>query len=63
VDTPGLRFARAARGAPIPDDLPGPEDFVEAAIILATATPATFTGQAITDTEAIARFGRGGVIR
>jgi citronellol/citronellal dehydrogenase len=63
VDTPGLRFARIARGAPIPDNLPGPEDFVEAAIILATATPNTFTGQAITDTDAIARFGRGGVIR
>ena len=62
VDTPGLRFARVARGSAIPDDLPGPEDFVEASVILATATPQTFTGQAINDIDTLARFGRGGVV-
>ncbi len=63
VDTPGLRFARAARGDTAPPDLPGPEDFVEAAIILATATPSTCTGQAIADHEVIARFGPGALLR
>lgn len=59
VDTPGLRFARAARGDAAPSDLPGPEDFVEAAVILARSTPSTFTGNAINDEDVIARFGRG----
>jgi len=59
VDTPGLRFARTARGDIAPPDLPGPEDFVEAAIMLATSTPSTFTGHAINDEDVIARFGRG----
>jgi|SRR5579875_572728 len=63
VDTPGLRFARAARGDTVPADLPGPEDFAEASVILATARPETFTGEAITDVAAIARWGRGGVVR
>lgn len=62
VDTPGLRFARVARGSAIPDDLPGPADFVEASIILATATPQTLTGQAMTDADILTRFGRSGVI-
>lgn len=62
VDTPGLRFARAARGAVIPEDLPTPDDFVEACVILSTATARTFTGHAINDEDAIARFGRGGSI-
>ena len=57
--TPGMRFSRIARGDEIPPDLPSPADFVEAAIILATATPATFTGEAINDEDAIKRFGRG----
>lgn len=59
VDTPGLRFARAARGDTAPSNLPGSEDFVEAAIILARSTPGTFTGNAINDEDVIARFGRG----
>lgn len=63
VDTPGLRFARTARGATIPDDLPTADDFVEACAILSTATAATFTGQVINDEDTIARFGRGASIR
>lgn len=62
VDTPGLRFSRAARGTSIPADLPGPEDFVEACVILSTATAQTFTGHVLSDEEAIATFGRGGSI-
>jgi citronellol/citronellal dehydrogenase len=62
VDTPGLRFARAARGETAPPDLPGPADFAEASIILATARPETFTGEAISDEATIARWGRGGTI-
>ena len=59
VDTPGLRFARAARGDTAPPGLPGPEEFVEAAIILATSTPGAFTGNAINDEDVLARFGHG----
>ncbi len=62
VDTPGLRFARKARGASIPADLPTPEAFVEACAILSTATGATFTGQVINDEDTIARFGHGASI-
>ena len=62
VDTPGLRFAWTARGAQIPATMPGPEDFAEAAVILATATPQTFSGHDITDDDAISVWGRGGVI-
>ena len=62
VDTPGLRFAWTARGATIPATMPGPEDFAEAAVILATAAPETFSGHDITDEDAIAVWGRGGVI-
>ncbi len=59
IYTPGMRFSRLGRGDEIPPDLPSPADFVEAAIILATATPTTFTGAAINDEDAINRFGRG----
>jgi len=62
VDTPGLRFAWTAGGAQLPADIPGPEDYVEAAAILCTATPSTLTGVALADHEVIARYGRGGVI-
>ncbi len=58
IYTPGMRFSRMARGDEIPVELPSPADFVEAAIILATATPATITGEAINDEEVIKRFGR-----
>lgn len=57
--TPGMRFSRLVRGDAVPENLPAPADFVEAAIILATATPAVFTGQSINDEDVIARFGRG----
>jgi citronellol/citronellal dehydrogenase len=62
VDTPGLRFAWTARGATIPETMPGPEDFAEAAVILATATPQTFTGHDINDEDTITVWGRGGVV-
>ena len=59
VDTPGYRFAR---GGVIAEGIPGPEDFAEAAVILATATPTTLTGDALFDDDVIARWGRGGTI-
>ncbi len=59
VETPGMRFAWAARGAEMPSDLPTRDDYVEAAAILCTATPSAVTGEAFTDEEVIQRFGRG----
>ena len=55
IDTPGLRY-RGGGTAPRPvrADLPGPENYVEAAVLLALATPETCTGQVYDDAEAVA---------
>ena len=60
IETPGLLFGRAPtnRGtstAPRPG-LPKPDSYVEAAILLALATPDKFTGQVYNDAELIQRL-------
>jgi citronellol/citronellal dehydrogenase len=60
IETPGLLFGRtpATRGASTPPrpGLPAPGSYVEAAVLLALATPETFTGQVFNDAELIARL-------
>jgi len=58
IDTPGLRY-RGAGTAPIERraGLPGPENYVEAAVLLALQTPATCTGEVFNDAEAVERLG------
>ena len=60
IDTPGLRY-RGAGTAPIEirAGLPGPENYVEAAILLAIQTPDTCTGQVYDDAEAVAALASG----
>ena len=57
IDTPGLRY-RGAGTAPTPvrPDLPAPDSYVEAAILLAIQTPATCTGEVFNDAEAVERL-------
>lgn len=61
VETPGLLFARAPGqvGGPRPagEQIPPPDSYVEAAVLLAMQTPETFTGQVVHDAEVIARLG------
>lgn len=61
VITPGLLFGRAPGqvGGPRPagEEIPPPDSYVEAAILLAMQTPKTFTGQVVDDAQAIARLG------
>ena len=59
IDTPGARFGR---GGNVPQNADPREDFVEASVILATATPATLTGEALFEHEVLARFGRGATL-
>ena len=60
IATPGLLFPRAPGqvGGPRPsgEQLPPPDGYVEAAILLALQTPATFTGQVVDDAQVIARL-------
>lgn len=58
IDTPGLRY-RGGNTAPIQieRELPTPDSYVEAAVLLAMATPETFTGQVVNDAEAVERLG------
>lgn len=58
VDTPGYRFARGGDAA----GAPGPEDFAEACVILATAPASAVSGQALFDYEVLERWGRGGTV-
>jgi citronellol/citronellal dehydrogenase len=61
IETPGLLFERApgqVGGArPRGEQTPPPDSYVEAAILLALQTPATFTGQVVDDAQVIARLG------
>jgi citronellol/citronellal dehydrogenase len=59
IDTPGLRY-RGAGTAPVPmrANLPGPENYVEAAILLAIQTPDSCTGKVFDDAEAVAALKR-----
>ena len=55
IETPGYLFAQLPRGeggseAP---ELPPPDSYVEAAVLLATQTPETFTGRVHNDAEVI----------
>jgi citronellol/citronellal dehydrogenase len=60
IETPGLLFGRApgqvGGGRPGNPDLPSPDSYVEAAVLIALQTPATFTGQVNNDAEVIARL-------
>ena len=60
IETPGLLFGRAPGqvGGPRPpgEEIPPPDSYVEAAILLAMQTPETFTGQVVNDAEVIARL-------
>lgn len=62
IDTPGLRYGRApgqtggARTAGRVPDLPTPDNYVEASILLALQTPDTCTGEVFDDAEAVARL-------
>jgi citronellol/citronellal dehydrogenase len=54
IETPGMRFGGGdpSRFA----ELPSADSYVEAAVLLALQTPATCTGEAFNDAEAVARF-------
>jgi len=60
IETPGLLYERAPGQTggrrPRALALPGPESYVEAAILLALQTPESFTGQVCNDAEVIARL-------
>jgi NAD(P)-dependent dehydrogenase (short-subunit alcohol dehydrogenase family) len=60
IETPGLLFGRAPGqvGGPRPsgEEIPPPDSYVEAAVLLALQTPQTFTGQVVDDAEVIARL-------
>jgi citronellol/citronellal dehydrogenase len=60
IETPGLLFGRAPGqvGGPRPqgEEIPPPDSYVEAAILLAQQTSETFTGQVVNDAEVIARL-------
>ena len=60
IDTPGLRY-RGAGTAPVQvrSDLPTPESYVEAAVLLAMQTPDTCTGEVFNDAEAVERLSTG----
>jgi NAD(P)-dependent dehydrogenase (short-subunit alcohol dehydrogenase family) len=63
IETPGLMFGRPASrpaGSAAPaagrPELPKPDSYVEAAILLALQTPDTFTGQVFNDAQLIERL-------
>ncbi len=70
IETPGFLFAQVPRGGEgaLADkseeigsaswpDLPPPDSYVEAAVLLAMQTPATFTGRVYNDAEVIGLLG------
>lgn len=61
IDTPGLRFGRAPgqTGGARTDQLrqlPPPDSYVEASVLLALQTPETCTGEVFDDAQAVERF-------
>lgn len=56
IATPGLMYGREERERP---DLPSPDDYVEAAVLLALQTPDTCTGAVLNDAQALERLGGG----
>lgn len=60
IETPGFRFAQLPRGeegggAQLPE-LPPPDSYVEAAVLLALQTPESYTGKVGNDAEVVARL-------
>jgi citronellol/citronellal dehydrogenase len=53
IPTPGMNYGRPARDE---SDLPGPESYVEAAVLLALQTAETCTGEAFNDVQALERL-------
>lgn len=60
IETPGMLFGRAEGRKPAVD-VPAPDSYVEAAILLALQTPASFTGQVMNDAQLIERLASGDV--
>ena len=59
IETPGLLFGRPQSqrpGGQARPELPSPASYVEAAVLLALATPDTFTGQVYNDAQLIERL-------
>jgi citronellol/citronellal dehydrogenase len=59
IETPGLLFGRPQGSRPAGaarPELPKPDSYVEAAILLALATPETFTGQVYNDAQLVERL-------
>ncbi len=57
IETPGMYYGRSGAGAGA-GQYPGPERYVESAVLLALQTPQTCTGQIFDDAEAIERLAR-----
>ena len=59
IETPGYLFAQVPRGESLSDgrNLPPPDSYVEAAVLLALQTPNSFTGRAHDDAEIIGLLG------
>ncbi|MCZ6644254.1 MAG: SDR family NAD(P)-dependent oxidoreductase [Gammaproteobacteria bacterium] len=53
IETPGFLFAQVPRGDGGAPELPPPDSYVEAAILLACQTPESYTGQINNDAEVI----------
>jgi NAD(P)-dependent dehydrogenase (short-subunit alcohol dehydrogenase family) len=59
IETPGLLFGRPQSqrpGGQARPELPRPDSYVEAAIILAAATPEAITGQVLNDAQIVERY-------
>ncbi len=53
IETPGYLFAQVPRGQGGAPELPPPDSYVEASVLLACQTPDTYTGQINNDAEVI----------
>ena len=53
IETPGYLFAQVPRGQGGAPELPPPDSYVEASVLLACQTPETYTGQINNDAEVI----------
>lgn len=59
IETPGLLFGRPQSqrpGGQARPELPKPDSYVEAAVILAAATPEAITGQVLNDAQIVERY-------